>query len=137
MVDPSLSQSPASPVPVLASSRRPSWVSSVLRLAVLLVNGHFLLGMGDCNNNNSSQLQSAPTLSALTLSAGLLNPSFDPNTTSYSTMYIGNTSITVTPTAASGTITVNGTPITSGNVSGAIALPAGTRQSRSSSPPTG
>lgn len=66
-----------------------------------------------------------PTLSGLALSAGLLNPPFDPAGTTYSTMYIGDTSVAVTPTAASGTITVNGIPVTSGNASGPINLPSG------------
>ncbi|MBK9306700.1 MAG: cadherin-like beta sandwich domain-containing protein [Nitrospira sp.] len=102
-----------------------------MKIAVLLVNGYFLLGMGDCNGGGVARLQGSfsagPTLSALTLSAGLLNPSFEPNVTSYDTMYIGDTSVTVTPTAADvgTTITVNGTLVTSGNASGAIALPSG------------
>lgn len=55
----------------------------------------------------------APTLTNWNLSAGLLNPTFDPNFTTYETMFIGNTSVTVTPTA------------TSGNTSGFINLPGG------------
>jgi FG-GAP repeat len=73
--------------------------------------------MGDCNNNNASQLISAqtqPTLSVLTLSVGQLNPAFDSTVTVHDTMFIGNTSVTVTPTAVSG------------NASGAIVLPSGT-----------
>ena len=41
-------------------------------------------------------------------------------------MFIGNTSVTVTPIAATDTrIMVNGTPVTSGNASGSIDLPSG------------
>jgi hypothetical protein len=42
-------------------------------------------------------------------------------------MFIGDTNVTVTPTAADAgtTITVNSTPVTSGNASGAINLPSG------------
>lgn len=67
----------------------------------------------------------APALSHLSLSAGQLNQAFDPSVTTYDTMFIGHTSITITPTATSGTITVDGTPVTSGNASGSINLPSG------------
>ncbi|MFO0774985.1 MAG: cadherin-like beta sandwich domain-containing protein [Nitrospiraceae bacterium] len=66
-----------------------------------------------------------PTLSALSLSAGQLNPPFAPSVTTYDTMFIGNTNVTVTPTATSGTITVNSTPVASSTASGAITLPTG------------
>ena len=106
------------------------WRAKAMKVAVLLVNGYFLLGMGDCNTTTNGPLFSAPTgptLSALTLSAWLLNPSFDPDVTSYDTMFIGDTSVTITPTAAEAgtTITINSSPVTSGNTSGAIALPSG------------
>ncbi len=68
---------------------------------------------------------SAPTLSGFTLTGGQLNPAFSSGTTSYSAMFIGSNSLTVTPTAASGTITVNGTTVSSGTASGAISLPSG------------
>ncbi len=118
---------PSSNLPTGHRSRQ--WRATAMKVAVLLVNAYFLLGMGDCNNT-SGPLFSAPTgptLSALTLSAGLLNPSFDPDVTSYDTMFIGDTSVTITPTAAEAgtTITVNSSPVTSGNTSGAIALPSG------------
>lgn len=115
----------------LVGRRQARWRTTAMKAAVLMVNGYFLLGMGDCNGGSSSSIHESipagPTLSALTLSAGLLNPSFDPNVTSYDTMYIGDTSVTVTPTAADAgtTITVNSSPVTSGNASGAINLPSG------------
>lgn len=105
------------------------WRAKAMKVAVLLVNGYFLLGMGDCNNTNGPLFSAptGPTLSALTLSAGLLNPSFDPDVTSYDAMFIGDTSVTITPTAAEAdtTIMVNSSPVTSGNTSGAINLPSG------------
>ena len=67
-------------------------------------------------------------LSNLTLSTGTLTPVFASATTSY-TSSVANAvnSITVTPTAADAgaTITVNGTGVTSGSPSGAIALNVG------------
>ncbi|MGV7116504.1 cadherin-like beta sandwich domain-containing protein [Paenibacillus kyungheensis] len=67
-------------------------------------------------------------LSALSLSAGTLSPTFASGTTSY-TASVSNatTSLTVTPTVADSTasVTVNGVAVTSGNASGAIALAVG------------
>jgi len=67
-------------------------------------------------------------LSALALSSGSLNPSFDSATSDY-TAGVGNsiTNITVTPTASepNATITVNGNPVTSGNASSPIPLVLG------------
>ena len=67
-------------------------------------------------------------LSALALSAGTLTPAFSAGTQSY-TATIGNgvTSITVTPTVAQSgaTVRVNGTLVTSGTPSGAIAMSVG------------
>ena len=40
-------------------------------------------------------------------------------------MFIGSNSLTVTPTAVSGTITVNGTTVPSGTASGSLSLPSG------------
>lgn len=76
----------------------------------------------------SSAPNSSANLSSLALSAGTLNPPFEPDATAYNTMFIGDTTVTVTPTAADSrsTITVNGTPVVSGQVSPAITLPAGT-----------
>lgn len=125
-------QTPVTAAPCKRSPgyRSRPWRAKAMKVAVLLVNGYFLLGMGDCNNTTNGPLFSAPTgptLTTLTLSAGLLNPSFDPDVTSYDTMFIGDTSVTITPTAAEAgtTITVNSSPVTSGNASGAIALPSG------------
>jgi gliding motility-associated-like protein len=67
-------------------------------------------------------------LSAMKISAGTLTPTFATGTTSY-TASVGNgiTSLTVTPTTAdpTATIKVNGTAVTSGTASGAIALNVG------------
>jgi len=68
------------------------------------------------------------TLSGLTLSSGSLSPSFSSGTTSY-TATVANavSTITVTPLATGdeGVITVNGSTVTSGNASAAIALSVG------------
>jgi hypothetical protein len=68
-------------------------------------------------------------LSGLGISAGTLSPAFGAATTSY-TAGVANTvtSLTVTPTTSNGnaTVSVNGTAVTSGNASGAIALDVGT-----------
>ena len=68
-------------------------------------------------------------LSGLVLSSGPLSPAFGASTTAYTaTVPAATASVTLTPTAAdalSTTITVNGTPVTSGAASGAIALSSG------------
>jgi len=74
-------------------------------------------------------VQNIPDLSGLSLSSGTLTPSFDPSTTAYSAS-VSNavSSITVTPTSAvnSASISVNGSPVTSGLASQAIPLVGGT-----------
>ncbi|KAA9338781.1 cadherin-like beta sandwich domain-containing protein, partial [Adhaeribacter soli] len=73
-------------------------------------------------------LSNNANLSALSLSAGTLNPVFASATTAYSASVINTTtSITVTPTVfeSNATITVNGTAVTSGSASGPIALNVG------------
>ncbi len=66
-------------------------------------------------------------LSAITLSAGVLNPSFASGTTAYSVSVTNATSsITVTPFAGAGnTITVNGVVVPSGGASPTIPLAEG------------
>jgi len=68
------------------------------------------------------------TLSSIKLSSGALSPSFASGTTSY-TASVANTVSTITITAATtdanATIKVNGTAVTSGTASGAIALAEG------------
>ncbi len=67
-------------------------------------------------------------LSALTLSAGTLSPAFAGGTLNYTASVANSTSsITITPTAAdiNATIKVNGTTVSSGTASGAIALSVG------------
>ena len=67
-------------------------------------------------------------LTNLVVSAGTLNPGFTSNTFVYSVSvpYV-TTNLTLTPTAANTntTITVNGSPVVSGNPSGAISLSVG------------
>ncbi|MEJ7627581.1 MAG: cadherin-like beta sandwich domain-containing protein [Ferruginibacter sp.] len=79
--------------------------------------------------NLTSSVSNNADLSNLTLSSGLLSPTFTSNTTSY-TASVANSvsSLTVTPTSsqASATITVNGIAVTSGSPSGSISLNVGT-----------
>jgi len=74
-------------------------------------------------------LSTDATLSAMTISSGTLSPAFASATTAY-TASVANSvsSITLTPTRnqANATITVNGSAVTSGSASGAIALTVGT-----------
>ena len=68
------------------------------------------------------------TLSALTLSAGTLTPTFATGTTTYTADVAATvSSITVTPTATEdvATITVDGAPTTSGSASASISLTGG------------
>ncbi|MDF2433381.1 MAG: hypothetical protein JWP44_3012, partial [Mucilaginibacter sp.] len=68
------------------------------------------------------------TLSNLAISSGTLTPAFASGTTSYTASVSNATSnITVTPTTtdATATVKVNGTTVTSGSASGAIALAVG------------
>ncbi len=76
----------------------------------------------------ATAVSSNANLSDLVLSAGAIMPVFDPDTISYTlTVPNATTSTTVTPTAqdAGATITVNGSPIVSGNASDPIALAVG------------
>jgi gliding motility-associated-like protein len=69
------------------------------------------------------------TLSGLSLSSGLLSPTFASGTASYTATVANNvSSITITPTAtnAAAVISVNGDPVISGQSSGAINLGIGT-----------
>ena len=69
------------------------------------------------------------SLAGLKISAGTITPAFSANTTTY-TASVGNgtTSLTVTPSTSvpTSTVTVDGAAVTSGSVSGAIALNVGT-----------
>jgi tRNA threonylcarbamoyladenosine modification (KEOPS) complex Pcc1 subunit len=73
-------------------------------------------------------LSSDADLAGLTISAGVLNPPFQPGTRSYrDSVPTSQGNITVTPSAASGaTIRVNGTIVGSGGTSQPITLPPGT-----------
>ena len=93
-------------------------------------------GVTDCLRVSSTQFNIAlpllndATLSQLTISAGALDPAFDPGTTTY-TATVPNSvdSVTVTPTASGETgttITVNANPVGSGSASDAITLTVGT-----------
>lgn len=93
-------------------------------IGLVLMATLWLLG---CPKNHSVSAPSggggggvAASLTALALSAGTLNPAFSTGTTSYSTMVVNTSSLTVTPTATGGTITVNGVTVISGAASGAV-----------------
>ena len=89
-------------------------------------------GVDDCLRISSTQLNTAEadaTLSGLTLSSGILAPPFATGTTIYTVSVADSvTDVTVMPTAtnAGATITVNGDTVTSGAISNAITLTAGT-----------
>ncbi|MEI6781111.1 MAG: cadherin-like beta sandwich domain-containing protein, partial [Verrucomicrobiota bacterium] len=73
-------------------------------------------------------LSTNASLSGLVLSGGTLAPTFAPSTVSYTASVPNSTiSITVTPTGAQDnmTVTVNGTPVTSGSTSGPVSLVVG------------
>ena len=71
------------------------------------------------------------TLKALALSAGTLRPAFSATTYVYAAeVPVTGATVTVTPTVSesNATVTVNGTSVTSGSASGAIALDFGTNR---------
>jgi len=73
-------------------------------------------------------VSSVSTLSNVVLSAGNLNPVFQPNTLSYTALVSNTTNnITITPTAtnANATVTVNTAPVASGTASSLINLNVG------------
>ena len=73
-------------------------------------------------------LKNNALLSGLVLSKGTLSPVFAANTTSYTCTVNNNiNSLTLTPTTAdsTATVTVNGTPVTSGTASSTLALTQG------------
>jgi len=84
-----------------------------------------LAGCGSGDDNPI--LSSNADLASLTVSSGVLNPSFDSSIVAYDTMFIGQSQITVTPTAGdtAQTIRVNGIAVASGQASGAIVLNPG------------
>jgi len=100
----------------------------------LLLSSFLLLGLVSCGGEDGATVSPTipPTvntpasLAALTLPAGQLTPVFDPTVTSYSTMFIGTSSLTLTPTAPGQTITVNGATVANGSPSAPISLPTGT-----------
>ncbi|MEK3724931.1 cadherin-like beta sandwich domain-containing protein [Paenibacillus sp. FSL H8-0034] len=78
--------------------------------------------------NRASAASSNADLSSLTLSSGTLSPAFASGTTDYaSTVASGVSSLTVTSSVydSNATMTVNGTPVISGQASGAISLNLG------------
>lgn len=89
------------------------------------------LALAGCEGGGSGTtgvLRTNATLSALSVSAGTLSPSFTPGTTSYTVAVPFSTSVTViSPTAATSgaSITVNGSTVASGAASSPISLSVG------------
>ncbi|MDP3090782.1 MAG: cadherin-like beta sandwich domain-containing protein [Nitrospira sp.] len=108
-------------------------IKTIQSCASLLLRLCFVALVVSCTNATPtlSPLNIGPSnqaeLSSLTLSSGTLNPGFASGTTDYTSMFIGTSSVVVTPTAAEShaTITVNGTAVVSGQASPAITLPFG------------
>ena len=76
----------------------------------------------------SASISADASLSALSISSGVLSPQFSSAVTSYATtVAYGVTSVTLTPTTTSGsaTVKVNGSSVGSGSASGALALNVG------------
>ncbi len=84
-------------------------------------------GEGTVGENPPPSASSNADLASLAVSNGVMNPSFDPSTTTYTSMFIGRPAITITPKAADAgaKITVNGTAVTSGQASQSISLNPG------------
>lgn len=104
-----------------------SWISQLL--SSNLPYGHYALTLlVDGVPSQSNLVSFVANLSNLTISSGSLSPNFDSGINSY-TVSVPNTtsSITLTPTLATpnATVTVNGTTVSSGSASAAVALNVG------------
>ena len=108
----------------------------ILPAFMLVLAAILALSMGACGGGASASgnpggggtpLSNDASLSSLAVSQGVLNPQFSPDVTSYSAMFIGSASVTVTPSvgAAGATVTVNNAATGSGTPSGSIGLVAG------------
>ena len=99
------------PIEVTAPNGSQKTYTVVVNRAVIVLSG----------NNN---------LSGLVVSAGPLNPPFDPATTNYTVTTLTGAETTVTATVAdpTATLTINGSPATSGAESPSIPLALGTNQ---------
>jgi trimeric autotransporter adhesin len=98
-------------------------MNRMLRLSAVAILSTIAMACG----GGGGALSSNAELASLTVSSGVLNPAFAPGTTSYTAMFIGETTVTVTPTAADAeaAITINGTALASGEASGSITLEPG------------
>jgi hypothetical protein len=108
----------------------------IFKFSAVLLSLLFLLSFMACGGSGggggeapapSPPVSSNADLASLTISNGVINPSFDPSTTAYTCMFIGTPTVTLTPTAADAgsRITVNGTAVVSGQASQAITLNPG------------
>lgn len=118
--------------PAFASAVR--GVISQVATVVPKTNGYIMLFTLNTDIDAGSPPSTNSALSALTITSGALTPGFAANTLSYSSPNVANatTSVTVTPTVADATATiqarVNGggySSVTSGSPSGALALNVG------------
>ena len=100
------------------------WATTVVAL-IACGTGSLLVGTAGGSVSDAS-------LSALSVTPGVLNPVFNPDTTSYAVaVSTATTSVTVTATATvpTSTISVNGTPLPNGGTSSSIPLNQGTTAS--------
>jgi trimeric autotransporter adhesin len=112
-----------------AAMNRNVTVVTTLALAVTILASCFIScsGGGGGGGTPPPQVSGNANLASLIASHGLMNPSFDSTTTVYTSMFIGQPSITVTATAADAgsTIKVNGQGVVSGHSSQNISLNPG------------
>ncbi len=110
-------------------SRRKAILLGALSTATLVSCGGGSSGTGSSTTGTTTVTSSDANLSALSVSAGSLSPSFSTAVNSY-TVSVNNSvsSFTVTPIASGGgtIIKVNGTAVASGAASAAISLAVGT-----------
>lgn len=118
------SSTPSEPRPRRRAAALALWVSAVVALAAC-ETGSLIIGTAGPGIADAS-------LSSLSVTPGVLNPAFNPDTTSYAVaVSTGTTSVTVTATAKvpTSTITVNGFPLANGGTSSSIPLDQGTTAS--------
>ncbi|HSR10440.1 MAG TPA: cadherin-like beta sandwich domain-containing protein [Thermodesulfobacteriota bacterium] len=102
-------------------------ISRSLPLNFVLLLLLMACGSGGGDDSSSPPPSSNADLLSLSVSNGVMNPSFDPSITAYTSMFIGQPSIAVTATTADpgARITVNGTAAVSGQPSQPIPLNPG------------
>jgi len=103
-------------------------MKGIQKIYSLFIAFILLLGFSACGGSSTPEaaLSTDATLSALTLSAGDIDPAFASGTTSY-TLTTSSDATTITPSAndANTTVTINGTAVASGAASASIPLAVG------------